>query len=200
MNKCLPILFAICGLARGQNQNVTVSKQAPSPATTTLTYYTASGNPQYICKAQSNQPQYTWAVTPSSQQGTLTSIVVLTNVGTATTSANHGLQVNDVVIVAGSTTAALNGTYIIQTVPSATTFTITTSGVGNATYATAALAMSTMAPRSNAPIWSIEQYTYGTSGGANGNPIADQWAVTVTGGGGSAQTFSCDNRQNYGFH
>jgi len=201
MKYLILLLLAVC--AFGQVQNVAVSKQPSSPAVTVLTFYTSGGNPQYICKALSLQDAYTWAVTPSSQQGTLTSIAVLTNVGTATTSAHHGLQVNDVVTVMGSTTAALNATYVITTVPSATTFTFATSGVSDGTYNTSALAMRTTAARSNAAVWSIEQFTYGTSGGANGNPIADQWAVNLSNqnnGGTVAMTFSCDNRQNLGYH
>ena len=202
MNKYL-IGLLLCACAAAQPiQNVAISKTPSSPSITTLTFYTSLGSPQYICKAPSLQPLYTWSVTPSSQQGTLTSIVVATNVGTVTTAANHGLQVNDVVVVAGSTTTALNGTYVIQTVPSTTTFTITTVGVSNATYNTAALQMTTTAPRSNASIWSIEQYTYGSTGGASGNPIADQWATSLSNaqqGGTVAFSFSCDARTTLGY-
>src|ERR1700678_2299114 len=101
MNKYL-IGLLLCACAAAQPiQNVAISKTPSSPSITTLTFYTSLGSPQYICKAPSLQPLYTWSVTPSSQQGTLTSIVVATNVGTVTTAANHGLQVNDVVVVAG---------------------------------------------------------------------------------------------------
>ena len=204
MNKYLLGMLLLCASALAQpTQNVAIAKSPASPAITRLYFYTAGGNPQYICTTPSLQALYTWAVTPSSQQGTLTNIVVSANVGTATTAANHGLAVNNVVVVSGSTTAALNGTYIIQSVPSATTFTITTSGVSNATYSNAAMIMTTTSPRSNALIWSIEQYTYGSSGGANGNPIADQWAVNLSnpnGGGNVSNSFSCDLRATYGFH
>jgi hypothetical protein len=184
-------------------QSVAITKQPSSPAVTTLTYYTTSGSPQYICRAFSLQPIYTWAVTPALGQGTLTSIVVLSNVGTVTTSANHGLQVNDVVSVTVSGTAALNGIYVIQTVPSTTTFTITTVGVSNGTYNASGMLMTTTAPRSNANIWSIEQFTYGTTGGASGNPIADQWAVNLSNpnnGGNVSMSFGCDSKSVYGYH
>ena len=184
-------------------QSVAITKQPSSPAVTTLTYYTVAGNPQYLCRAFSLQPLYTWAVTPSLGQGTLTSIVVSSNAGTVTTVANHGLQVNDVVSVTASGTAALNGLYVIQTVPSTTTFTITTSGVSNGTFNTSGMLMTTTAPRSNANIWSIEQFTYGTTGGATGNPIADQWAVSLSSpnnGGNVSMSFSCDGRSSLGYH
>lgn len=199
------IVLCLLGVSYASaQQSVAITKQPSSPAVTTLTYYTTSGSPQYLCRAFSLQQLYTWAVTPSLGQGTLTSIVVSSNVGTVTTVANHGLQVNDVVSVTASGTTALNGIYVIQTVPSATTFTITTSGVSNGTYNATGMLMTTTAPRSNANVWSIEQFTYGTTGGATGNPIADQWAVSLTSptqGGNVSMSFSCDLRATgYGYH
>ena len=183
------ILFALLlvsvPVVAQQQATVAISKGPASEPTTTLTFYDASSNPQYICKARSRQNAFTWAVTPTGSQGTLTSIAVATNVGTVTTVGNHGLAIGYLVTVAGSTTSALNGTYIIQTVPSATTFTITTSGVSDGTYNTAALNLTTTAPRSSSNQWSIEKFTYNVGN----NPTADQWAQ-----GSTAQINICDNR------
>jgi YD repeat-containing protein len=193
--RCLLVVLA-ASIGYAQTQTVAISKSAPNLSVTTFTYYNAGANPQYICKANSNQPLYAWAVTPLPFQGTLTSIVVSSNVGTVTTSANHGLNTNNIVVVSGSSTAALNGTYVIQSGGalnggSATTFTISTSGVSNGTYSSTNLTISTTAPRTTAPQWSIEQFTYNTAG----NPIADQFA-----NGNTAQTNICDNKSTIGFN
>lgn len=194
-------LFLIAALIGGTafaqpRQTVALSKGTPDTAITTLFFYDGSGNLQYICKAPPLQPVFTWTVTasPGTNQGTLTSIVVSANVGTVTTSAAHGLAVGNLVVVAGSTTAALNGAYVIQTVGSTTTFTITTSGVGNATYNTAALTIASTAPRTSAAQWNVERFTY------NGTPaiIADQFSTVVLATppemASTAYTFICDNR------
>lgn len=175
------LILSTCAFAQGPT--VTLSDSDPSQGVTRLTFY-SGGAPQYVCKALSQQRAFTWAVTPTGSQGTLTSIVVATNVGTVTTSTNHGLAIGNSVTVVGSTTAALNAAYKIATVPSVTTFTITTSGVSDGTYNTAALALTTTAPRSSAAIWSIQFFVYGASG-----ETSRQWAH-----GSPAPAFICDNR------
>ncbi len=204
--KTILFLFPLM-LAAQQPQPVTITNNAVPPVTS-LYFYDANNNLQYICSAP-NVGAYTWAVTPSAGQGTLTSIVVATNVGTVTTAANHGLQIGNVVTVAASTTAALNASYQVKTVPSATTFTITTSGVSDATYNTAALTLSSTAPRSNSSTanaaWSIQKFSYyGVAGAACATGVSGptnslcsiQWATNLsTGAGGSkAYLFSCDAR------
>lgn len=180
-------------VAPAQNRaTVALSKGTPDTAVTGLFFYDASNNLEYICKAPPNVFSYTWAVTPSINQGTLTSIAVATNVGTVTTSAAHGLAIGNLVTVSGSTTAALNGSYKVKTVGSATTFTITTVGVSDATYNTAALKVSTTAPRTTASVWSIEKFTYDVSS----NLIADQFATALVSGNSAstAYSFICGNR------
>ncbi len=72
--------------------------------------------------------------------GGLTSIVVLSNVGTVTLAAAHGLTVGTYIEIAGATVDAdLNGYYTIATVPTTTTFTIATVSVSNGTYNNSAL-------------------------------------------------------------
>lgn len=205
--KFLIVLLIPVALMGQQPQPVTITNNAVPPVSQ-LYFYDANNNLQYVCSAP-NVGVYTWAVTPDSTQGTLTSIAVSTNVGTATTAANHGLQIGNVVTVAGSTTVALNGNYQIKTVPSATTFTITTSGVADATYNTAALTLSSTAPRSNSSTlnasWSVQKFSYyGVSGaacpvgvsGPTNSLCSIQWALNTTSGvgGSKAYAFSCDAR------
>jgi len=73
---------------------------------------------------------------------TLTDIVVLTNVGTATTDAVHNLSTSDPFTVQDATVDTdLNGTYTIATTPSPTTLTFATTDVADATYTEATLKM-----------------------------------------------------------
>jgi len=92
---------------------------------------------------------------------TLTSVVVLTNVGTVTTSTAHGLTVGQKVVITGATVDTdLNATYRVVSVTSTTVFTIATVNVGNATYTDAGMVLSTNAPLTTQPIWSIQFLTY----------------------------------------
>lgn len=54
---------------------------------------------------------------------------------TLTTASAHGLAVGDLVTIAGMTPSGYNGTYLVGTVPTTTSFTVTTSGsnLGNST-------------------------------------------------------------------
>ncbi len=118
-------------------------------------WYDGATNLQYMCSANALQPITTFYKSSS----TLTSIVVSSNTGTINFATTSYLWPGALVTVAGSTTAALNGTYRVLTV-STTTATITTSGVGDATYSNAALTVSTLAPLINAPVWAIQVFTY----------------------------------------
>lgn len=156
--------------------SVLAFSQANGPAVQTVTYPYDSpteyhdsdtNNELYICYAKSRGP---WnaglSVTPASFSWTkalttLTNIVVLTNVGTATTSTAHGLQPGQNVVVTGATIDTdLNATYKILTTASTTTFTFTTVAVSDATYTDAGLILTTTAPRLTAPIWSIQKKNY----------------------------------------
>ena len=153
-----------------------------------LTTYDGSSNPIYTCSAASIQtgPLHapTWAITPKAAQLTLTNIVVSANVGTITVSGSTiKLQIGNAIVVAGSATTALNGTYVVQSTPSTTTVTITTSGVSNATFTDANLTVSSTAPRSDDGVWTVRKIVY-----SSGNPIRSQWAGGVRGG----YTNSCD--------
>lgn len=54
---------------------------------------------------------------------TITNVALTSNVATITTSAAHGFVVGQTVTITGLTNTALNGTYAVTAVPSATTFT-----------------------------------------------------------------------------
>ncbi len=145
--------------------------------------YAGGSNLTYLCLApsinQSSTPgNYTYSLSVSA--GTLTNIVVLTNVGTVTTVAAHGLMVGQTTTVSGSTTSALNGSYVVASTPSTTTYTITTSGVGNATYATSGLTVSGEAPLLTSPIWSIQKFTYDGSNNLTGTQCANGSCQALT--------------------
>lgn len=172
-----------------QGQIARVNPFPSGDGKTSLLFYDGSNNLIYICVAdgiQTGRHAAAWAITPSGPQLTLTNIAVATNVATATVSgSNHGLQIGNRVVVAGSTTAALNGTYTV-TAGGTTTFTFSTSGVMDNTYSTANLTISTTAPRSDDDTWSIQKLTY------NGSNLLTliQWAFGVQG----SYTASCDAR------
>ncbi len=181
------VLAILCAaLAIGQQGTpVNVSISAPLTAFTNLYFYSGT-DLIYTCRAQSQQPTATFARSDSA----LTSIVDAANTATVTTASAHGLAVNDKVVVSGATVDTdLNGTYVIQTVGSTTTFTITTASVADATYTESTLKFTTTAPRDTAPIWSITKYTY------TANMItAVQWA---NGTSGTSQI--CANRSSLSF-
>ncbi len=135
------------------------------------------------CVARSQQPTATFSVSGATPY-VLTSIGVATNVGTATTVSDHGLNIGDKIVVTGATVDPdLNATYAIATVPTSKTFTITTAAVSDGTYTNAALQFATNSPRTTQPIWSITKFTLSGS-----NVTAVKWA-----NGTSAPNQICDN-------
>ena len=193
MRKALALFALVCAFAVAQNNNKgqTVNiTPVPEQAVTRLSFY-SGGFEIYRCQALTVQPTFTWKVSGIEPPGTtLTSIVVNTNVGTVTTAEDHGLTPGNKVVVAGSTTAALNGTYKIATVPSSSTFTIATSGVNNGTYNNAALKVQTTAPRTTAAIWAVKRLVY--SGSDN---TEEQWSTTsITNTGNIRMTAICGDR------
>lgn len=183
MNKLITLmLLALMSLAVSAQTGAPVDVNGyPTSVSqpTKVFYYDASSNLIFACIARSaapntQNPGYNFSL---SVTGTgLTSIVAATNVGTVTTAAAHGLLLGNKVTVAGSTTSALNAVYYVQTVPSTTTFTITTAGVADATYNNGPLTISGQTPLLTGGIWSIEKLTYNGSNQlvaiqwANGNP------------------------------
>jgi hypothetical protein len=180
------LLLALCAVVSAlAQQNVTITQKPGTPPYVFQYYYDANGNVIYTCRAA----QLT--LVPSSVKradSTLTSIAVSTNVGTVTTAAAHNLWIGALVVVSGSTTAALNGTYKVLTVPTSTTYTITTSGVADATYNSAATVITTNQPLLSDPVWAIQVNTYNTSLQLTGS----YWA-----GANSGEGIACSTRANY---
>lgn len=173
----LLILFATAIALFSQTTGQPVSIVGfPNQTPTRFLDYAGGSNLTYLCQAPStdvNVPAGTnYAYSLSVTGGGLTSIVVLTNVGTVTTVAAHGLQTGQTATVSGSTTSALNGSYVI-TVTSTTAFTIATSGVGNATYNNGPLTVSGNAPLLTSPIWSILHLVYDGSNNLIGTQCAN---------------------------
>lgn len=184
--RTLTILFlSIAGLFAQTSPEYTPSIAPPTTPYSYLMYRDGSNNVEYICRALSNQSNFTWTISAA----TLVNITDATNVATATTSTNHGLSVGNAVSVYGSTVAALNGNYVITAVGS-TTFQFTTSGVADGTYNNAALGVATTSPRSNANVWSIQKLFYTGS-------YLDRfgWADSSTN-----TNKSCDSRATYAYN
>jgi hypothetical protein len=68
-------------------------------------------------------------------QRTITTVGRATNVVTIVTSAAHGYVVNDIVTIAAVTNTSVNGTFVIASVPSSTSFTYAQSGTDYANTA-----------------------------------------------------------------
>ncbi len=186
MKTVLAMLIVVSSLAA--QTGTPVQEGSPLVGYTRLYFYSGT-DLQYACLAKSQQPSATFIVGGATPFA-LTSIVVLTNVGTVTTVSDNGLKVNDRIVVSGATVDTdLNGTYKIATVTNSKVFTIATVSVANATYTDATLQFSTTAPRTTMPIWSITKYTTVAS-----LITSIQWAI-----GTSGQSQICDNRATLAF-
>ncbi len=159
--------FLPCALAQNVNQ----------------LFNNGSSQLQYICEAAAQVTQTSVKVSDS----TLTNIVVATNVGTVT-APTHNLWTGASIVVSGSATAALNGTYAI-TVTTANAYTIATSGVSDGTYSDAGLVVSTRAPLLNVAVWRVTVLHYAAS-------VLDG---VYLGGGSLSTTYraKCSDRATY---
>jgi len=147
-------------------------------------YFRSGSNVTYICYAAAQQGTTTYVIGAG-----LTNVTVATNVGTINFAATAQLWVGQQITLAGFATSALNGAYKVTAV-SGSTATITTAGVADATYNTAAALLFTTGPVLNANVWSINALTYD---GSN-NLIGSYYA-----GAGIAPNsqLACSNRANY---
>ena len=150
-----------------------------------------SNNLEYICKAQAKQNTFTWAF--SGGDALLTNLVDASGTSTITTPSAHGLAVGNKVVIGTSGVTGLNGTYTIVGVSSTTTFTISTSGVTDNTYNSGNapnMTISTTAPLSFKPYWSIQRMYYTTT-------YIDRvaWAD-----GDTSTTKICDSRTGYAYN
>ena len=176
------VFILTCALQAQEGSTVNNTEGPPYAGWTMLMFYlSGTSNVEYVCQAKGVQPSYSFSVSG----GTLTSIVDAVNTATVTTAAAHGLLADNTVTISGATgDADLNGSYSIITVPTATTFTVTTVNVTDTTYNNSSLAIATTAPRSTAAVWSIQKMVY-----SGDNLIRKQWAFGVP-----SPNRICDNR------
>lgn len=164
-------MAAVCLFAQNNAPEVAISGGPAARGWTNLYFYTTISGAdyvEYICSAPTQRNLETLSVTQ---------IVDSSNTATVTTSAAHGLAVGNRVQIAGVTgDTDLNGTYVIATVGSTTTFTYTSASVTDATYNNAGITLQTTAPRSTQPIWAITKFSYGGAATTN-QVIREQWAV-----------------------
>jgi hypothetical protein len=181
-------LFAIAALclsafAQDQDPAVSISGGPPIRAWTAQYFYVpATTDIEYICSARVSQNPATLAVTQ---------IVDATNTATVTTPSAHGLAVGNRVTIAGVTgDTDLNRSYVIQTVGSTTTFTVTSANVTDSTYNNAGITLRTTAPRTTQPIWAIKRFFYSGT-----DLVATRWAVNPAKElSSTAAENICDNR------
>jgi len=166
MRKLIGLLL-LAGMAWAQAPSVRIDEN-PSKAK----FYNGSDKLEYVCSAK---PSAARALTWSIDASTLTSIVDASDTATVNTVAAHGIQKGDNITISGETgDTDLNGPYEVQTTPTATSFTITTVDVTDATYNASGLQVDTtnpVIPLTDA-VWAIERRVLD----ASGNEIRVIWA------------------------
>ena len=149
----------------------------PGEAITTVTDYVGGSAPIYISSAKATQPEFTFT-------GATVSKAAAASVGYVA----HGLQSDNLAVFAGGTGdwAALNGTRVV-TRTGADTFTVAvnTSAFAGSWDGT----ISTFAPRTSAPCWSIVKNYYDGS-----NPIGTRYVE-----GSPSDKYVHDSRASYGY-
>ncbi len=186
MTKIITLALLAVAMAFGQaGQAVNQTSGVPFDTVLKQYFYDGSNNVQYICLA----PQNNQRTTVQRSGGSLTSIVVATNVGTVTTASAHGLYVGARVTITGATVDPdLNATYTVASVPSTTTYTIATSAVSDGTYTESTLQIATTYPLLTASRWAIEVFHYNAGGYVDGS----YWANASIGYG-----LACTSRTSY---
>lgn len=179
---------------------IRTSEAPPATTRTIVRLWDGSNNNTHVCYG----PQFLTATKEWTIDGsTLTSIGVSTNTATATTAAAHGMPVGKdgwLVTVSGATVDTdLNGTYIVASTPSTTTFTFTTVGVSDATYTESGLEIDMAAlrpPLTEDVVWDVKRQWFNT------NQIAEGWAVgtLVSGAFVAGQKFVCDSSAAIVYH
>jgi hypothetical protein len=172
----------LTGQPAQQGATTTISGVPPdsASATTNRLFYDGStncGGKQclvYICTALSQQSSFAFSIVSS----TLTSIVDSGNTATINFAVNSGLNVDNRIFIRNASVSALNGYFTILTIPTATSATVATSGVADATYADTFLQVETMAPRTSAAVWKVEKIRqtsdFLTASRTNSQPVGGQ--------------------------
>lgn len=184
MQRLIALFLVLAGCLGAQMFGTAVSPTSDPPPTAVVQqgFYDASGTFQYLCRARQANVTNTWGVGNG-----LTSIVVSSNVATVTFSQAPGMYVGLRFTISGSTVSALNGTYKVTGISSATV-TFATSGVSDGTYNNAALVVLTTWPLLTAPVWAISVSHYDTSNRWDGG----YWAGVDT-----SYSVKCSDRANY---
>jgi surface protein len=155
-------------------------------------YVTATGN-STASAAKVNPTSVTvspnvYAVTATSGNGSLATFTVATTVG---------MTQGQAVVISGSTVAAYNGSYTINTIPTGTTFTVvntTASGASSGTIAT----LTTPAATIGTPVVFTAIVTGATNGATPGGTVS--WVVSGTGGTGNGGVAkACTSTGPFGF-
>lgn len=144
-------------------------------------FYDGSNRTTYVCQANPNAPVHTWSVAAT----TLTNIVVTGGTtATANFPAAHGIwAIGMKIVVSGSATTTLNGTYYVQSIPNSTSITYTVATTTSTTYTDMTIKS---APVEIDAIWAISFSQYD----ASGNLKSFTWAN----GDAAKYTSICANR------
>lgn len=183
MIKNLSLILISAALLIGQSRapNTTITQEPAVNPTTVRMFLNGSSQIEYVCRAPAWSTTSSWTVASN----TLTSVVSSAGVATVTFPAAHGLYAGASIVISGSSTAAVNGTFKVSATPTAFTLTLLTSSIPDGTYNNAALTVTTTAPRTNQGVWVINKLEYsGTalvnflSSGGGYNKICDNRAST----------------------
>lgn len=107
---------------------------------------------QYVCESKNQVSALTTMM--AINDGSLTSVVIASNIATVTTPTAHQLYDGARVTVAGSTAGAIDGIYTVASTPSTTTFTITVSAA-NGTHTESGMNLTTRSPLLSAQYWNV---------------------------------------------
>lgn len=140
--------------ANGQTPNVVTSQEPPLNPQTVKMFYNGSSQVEYLCKANGWKTQTQWSISA----GTLIQIQVTSGTATITTSANHDVIVGTEVVISGSASSGINGTYVVTSVG---TLTMTLNkSLPDGTYTDNALRVTVTQPKTSAAVWTIQKFFY----------------------------------------
>lgn len=188
------LIFAGLAFAQGTSNpiNVKIAADPGGEAITVITHYT-SGNPDYICRAKSQQQDVS-TITVSAISNANTGVMTATSHGFYYAT---GTTQKLVVFISGLTGnwTPLNGFHVLTPADANSL----TTDVDTTTFGavTGTPAVSTRAPRATAKVWSVQVIVYDTTT-TPANPVIQAWAALATGaslvdlkGGSTAYAFAC---------
>lgn len=154
MKKLSLLLLAATAAAWGQvGMETDQTAGPPKQPWVALLFSDGGGNLQYVCKALQVQPvRRTFQV----GDGTQTNVVVTGGTVATINITGQKLYVGARLVLSGSATSTLNGTFSVVSV-TANTLVITVPTTANATYTD--VVVTTASPMTSAPVWSIQILT-----------------------------------------